>query len=658
MAIEFNCPHCQHPYRLPDKYAGKPAKCKNPDCRQLITIPSPITIPEDAPKRTAAELEAAALSALSDDAPQQQEASAEKVIAMTCNFCQHAWTEPLSRAGKNILCPNPECRQRLKVPEPKEDDGGDWRHQKTKLPEAARQNQPKLEGVQDAGAVKLVSQKSLVEADATGEEIEPRSLKDKLFNLFLIVGVLGAIGLGFWYLKGRRTEINDDNLMADARKEFDKAIPAFKPPEATQNSASSNAVACSAVLNLAAAEYALRHNEPKKFKEAFDFFAKARAEASTQTGPGRNALLGEVALAILEFGGTDEQAKEKIRFRWLPDTDTGRTAKMSEQVHSIHEQLATTLGSLQTQPPVDFDFRIALTRQLTQKLVKQGQASLAADLIPLALFTDPEKDEARAVIALEIHRLDKGSAIPRTIADELKTKIENELKDTKNPGIKGNPRPASAQILFGALGMDKLTQMFSLPPTGTVSSEAARLAHTGKLLLEPNPTKALELAAHREGDPSHKMKALVLCAEWMEDPTPALDEAQKLMAAVKGSKTASQYQYQLLRLAQIAAAARKYENANNLADAIADETLRAWAKGDVVRLRILGSPKDKASEGWAETPDPTAQKAGHALAWMWIARQNAKLSHDREAEKKATASWPTTLHPFALAGIALGLQDK
>jgi hypothetical protein len=86
--------------------------------------------------------------------------------------------------------------------------------------------------------------------------------------------------------------------------------------------------------------------------------------------------------------------------------------------------------------------------------------------------------------------------------------------------------------------------------------------------------------------------------------------------------------------------------------------LRAWAKGDVVRLRILGNPKEKAAENWAETPEPTAQKAGHALAWMCIARQNAKLSHDREAEKKATAAWSTTLHPFALAGIALGLQDK
>ena len=52
MAIEFECPHCKHPYRLKDEFAGRKATCKNPDCRELITIPTP---------PTAAELEAAAL---------------------------------------------------------------------------------------------------------------------------------------------------------------------------------------------------------------------------------------------------------------------------------------------------------------------------------------------------------------------------------------------------------------------------------------------------------------------------------------------------------------------------------------------------------------------------------------------------------------------
>src|SRR5256885_1503571 len=49
MAIEFSCPHCRHLYRLPDALAGKRATCKNAQCRQVIVVPSPATVPPTAP---------------------------------------------------------------------------------------------------------------------------------------------------------------------------------------------------------------------------------------------------------------------------------------------------------------------------------------------------------------------------------------------------------------------------------------------------------------------------------------------------------------------------------------------------------------------------------------------------------------------------------
>ena len=67
MAIVFNCPHCKEAYRLKDELAGRKATCKNPDCRQQITIPVPLS---------AAELEASAHSALADDTPKADEAAA------------------------------------------------------------------------------------------------------------------------------------------------------------------------------------------------------------------------------------------------------------------------------------------------------------------------------------------------------------------------------------------------------------------------------------------------------------------------------------------------------------------------------------------------------------------------------------------------------
>src|SRR5438270_2671454 len=87
MAIAFNCPHCQHPYNLPDKYAGKQAKCKNSECRKVITIPSPVTVPDDAPVLSAEEreaAEAAALAALADEDPNADATSCDKVVPQQC----------------------------------------------------------------------------------------------------------------------------------------------------------------------------------------------------------------------------------------------------------------------------------------------------------------------------------------------------------------------------------------------------------------------------------------------------------------------------------------------------------------------------------------------------------------------------------------------
>src|SRR5262249_20782729 len=149
-----------------DELAGKTATCKN--CRKKIVIPNPVTIPDDTPlPAPPTDLEAAASAALADE-PVKAEDEAKKIIDVECPHCNHKWTEPIERAGKNTLCKNPECKARVKIPEPKDDGQYDWQHKKSKLPEGAKQNQEKLEGVVDAAAdAKLVSGQALKEADAT-----------------------------------------------------------------------------------------------------------------------------------------------------------------------------------------------------------------------------------------------------------------------------------------------------------------------------------------------------------------------------------------------------------------------------------------------------------------------------------------------------------
>jgi len=633
MAIAFNCPYCQFAYRLPDNLAGKQAKCKNPDCRKVITIPVPPPAPD------AAALEAAALLALSDEPLKQDETPpAEKVIPVVCKFCDHKWTVPWAKAGKNVLCPNPECRQLTRVDEPKEDVPDDWRQQKTKLPSLAKQNFEKLEGVQDAGDAKNVHGTSLVQADATGIEIEPRPLKNKLFIAFTVLGLIASIAVGVMYLTNRRVTATDDRLMSDARKELDTAATDLGPVEFGL---------CSALLYAADAEHALRHNQADRTKEAHALLVKARDELRKQPpGPVRNAIAAELALATLAFGGSDDLAKEQIRYRWQPD-ETGRVTRLNERVRTVHEELRQTLSLL---IPADFEFKASVARRLTRELAKNGQATLAADLIPLAMFNDAERDEARAVVALEIWRVDHGSELCRKIAEELKAQFASG-------NIRGTPFPASAQTLFSLLATDKAPILAAAPPAGTgpISSDSTVLAFTGLHLLGNKPDEALQLAK-RGATPTIVLKALVLCAEWSTIPGAALEEAHKVVEATKGKREVTLLPSHLLRLSQLASAAGKFDNAKVFSDALTDDGVKTWAKGDAIRWRVQAMPKEKADESWAEIVDKT--KAGHAWGRLWIARHNAKLSHDLSGEKKTTANWPSTVHPFALAGIALGLQDK
>src|SRR5262249_56453200 len=139
---------------------------------------------------------------------------------------------------------------------------------------------------------------------------------------------------------------------------------------------------------------------------------------------------------------------------------------------------------------------------------------------------------------------------------------------------------------------------------------------------------------------------VVLWAEWSTAPGPANDAALNLVNTTKGKPLVRLSQSHILRLAQIAAATGRFEQATKLADAITDEGLRAWARGDAVRQRIAANPKEKADEAWAEVPDASSKlKAGHAWGRFWVARQNAKLSGNREDAKKATAGWtPAAIH--------------
>lgn len=654
MAIEFNCPHCDFAYRgrqaLKDEFAGKTAKCRNPNCRMVITIPQAGTAtlqPGDTPPPSPPiDVEAAALSVLAD-AP--AEAAAPQTVAMTCDFCGNTWTEPIEKAGKNVLCPNPECRQRMKVPVPKDHIAQDWRTGGQKGPSLAKENFEKPTDVVDAGSAGIVSRAAIKEAGVELEEIEPRPLKTKvLIALAVIVPVLMVgFGIRYWWLS--RTSGKQDTLMADALVEWDKLDDPSKPPAA-------ESPLYAAVLRIAAGEYAIRKNDKAKFKDGFAEFNQARdllrrsAEKDNPAKPvvagERAVLLGELALATLLLGGTDDQVKSELRFRWLPDTAGGKTPRVQEKgVSTVHHELGRTLELLRDGGS-DFDFRAAVARRLTRELVRRGHADLAADNLHIMLFATPEQAEARAIIALEIHRLDKDSEHPKAVAEWLKPAVR---------ATNLNPFPASATTLWKVLSTDKAPVLDDPGPTGQ-GGEHSNPAYTGVHLLQGRADDALKLA-QRAPKPETRLRSVALCAEWLDDPAAALDDAVATVGVLSKKKDAVLPQGLIVRLAQRAAEAGKGDQAKALAEFLADDGLKAWARAEVVAARVRAAPpKDAIDEAAAEVPDDSRKyRVGHAWARLAVARQNARAA-GWGANK--LAGWPSAIKPFGLAGVALGQEDR
>ncbi len=630
MAIEFNCPHCQHLYKLKDELGGKTATCKT--CRQKITIPLPVTIPDGAEAMDAAAAEALALAALSDEPAKVEQEAASKLIPVECQYCGHKWTEPITRAGKNALCPNPECRQRIKIPEPKDEGQYDWRQTKTKGPSLAKDKIQKLEGVQDVADAKIVSGTALKEAGAIEEDIEPRPLKQKVMFVMLALGLVAGLFFGGRYLLRDRTAGKEDRLMREALDEFAKS----------EGLAKEEVPVYTGLLHTAAAEHALRHDSKEKLKEAMDQFGKARAALRPAVGPVRNAAVAELAATTILLGGTEEQARDQTRIRWMPDP--ALKLKPNERVYTVFEELNQTLDLVQ---PADPEFRNHLVRRLAREMIHRGQAALALELLPRALFAQPEQPEARAVVALEIYRADRNSQLPRAEAEKL-AKLGSELS-------KGTP-PASVYTLFLVLEMDKTPPIPNAPVGGTLA-DSTRYTYTGSYLLKDRADESLKLA-QIPGKPEAQLRCLTLYADWAADPGPALDAAMAVVMSNKDKKDVSLSQAAIHRLAQIAAEKGKHEQAKEFAAKLTDEGLKAWARGDTIRLRLAGA-KEKGDEAWSDLPDdPRKFRAGHAWGRLVIARNNTRLSGDRTAEARAVSSWPTPLGTFGKAGVALGLQDR
>lgn len=636
MPIKFSCPHCQHPYLLKDEFAGRRALCKNPACKRELLVPQPNAAlpPPPPPKPTSAEIEAAALAALADEA--KAEEAKPTVIDMTCAVCETKWTEPAEKAGKNVLCP--ECQHRQKVPVPQSEKGKDWRAAAAG-PSLAKENFERPADVM-GGEARIVSKEAWTQGGGAEQELEPLSVGRRLMWAAVVAAPLLLLLGGGYYAWSVWSSRGQDRFVEEAAAEF--AADDWAPAEAP---------VAEAVLHTAAGEYELTHtaDRDKAVKKAADHFAKARRklqeaagkdDPKRPTGPERAAAAAELAAAQVGLGGTDAEVKAGERYRWQPEAPTGRPLRVNERPVTVFNELQLTLGLLQG---ADFDTKMATARRLARDLARRGGGALAGDLVVM-LFSESQYPEARAAVALELLKHDPAAELPRQVADDLRGLLEKG-------GGNAAPFPASAQTLWRVLKTDKAPAL--LPDKVDDSSpDPARFALVGQHLLEGRAAEALALATRPGGTVGGRLRALALCAEW-SDPGPAVSAAREVVE--KAGKDVTLPAGVVHRLVQLAAAGGQADAAQRLADALADEGLRVWAKGDIARL----GPPAAADEAAVPVPEnPKELRAAHAWHRLNVARQATRATGDRAKVKATADGWGKPLRAFGLAGIGLGLKDR
>jgi hypothetical protein len=364
--IKFRCQHCKNPLSVREHLAGKKASC--PKCKKPIVIPVPATpapskvasVPPDEPP---VDVEAVAAAALHEDAPTNGKQEVSATIDFRCELCDTELHVPREDAGKRMQCPNPECRGLIKVPSPK--DG-----QPKALPTVAQLTQP--EKIDEAAwgthtDKGRVTQGSLIEAGAIPEApkapVSPRVMIGRV--LWTIGGVAAFALVAVVALRARNTQQQKDFVR--------EAMQYVEPPKgAKADDLLKDPIARAAVYK-AIGDYKVRRQ--RKNSEVLDAFKKALASARPAPGtkPATvegDLFLGELALSLVELGGTEDEERSLEKYQW-----TGNT---------LREEMTRVIESIQAP-----EARVIALRNLSTRLLEKDQAELAISVA--SQFSNKEK---------------------------------------------------------------------------------------------------------------------------------------------------------------------------------------------------------------------------------------------------------------------------
>jgi hypothetical protein len=609
MPISVPCPHCHKKWKLKDEYAGKRIKCPNAECGQPITIPAagsePVAEPVSPPARVArpaakpaakasagpsaeelrAEAERLAAAMLNEEPEKKDdEPEAVKQFEYECTFCSHKWMLPVTQQGKNVLCP--DCKARQRIPEKKEVKA-DWRDPNAQRPSLARG--PELPKDLLDQQTKNVNIGSLVQAGAIPEaEVEPLPLGTKLKRAALVFSILGAMAFGAFMLFRGNAERKDNKL-------YEQAVASIADIKDDGGMPKPQAALFRAAYNTAAGEASIRLNDKTKVKDALGYFNKARQDLEeSPKSLERDFLLGDLAVSVLNLGGTPQQVVEELRINWKPDLQLGNKPRFTGNGNDVQAELRRVLLALKADgKAADLDFRLSVARRVARALIAMGQLDTLTEILSQG-FGDAELPEARLHIAYEKLKAGQSGATP---GEEAIPNLDNRYQ--------------------AVIGPDAVA------------------------------------AAKKSGGTEPKLQALALVAELSNDSKSAVAAALELAERDRAAIGKGISPLLLIRLNFWAGRSGE----KGFTELIPDANLQALAEAAHLQGRIAANPSAKTDTASLPRPPAGQAAVGQALSALAASRQNARTTKDKKAAKEYEGWAAGTFQPAGLLGLVLGLQD-
>lgn len=634
MAITFTCPHCKRGMRVKEEFAGMKGKCKA--CQQPITVPllpgSSASAASDgkpeAPRPAApaaapppADVEAEAAALFSDE-PEPAEPAEVKLIDFQCPYCDEAIQMPIELAGKRAQCP--ECKHLIKVPEPVKKEPKDWRKVETRGPSAARPTeQPAPEGAWGSTAASTVGKKTLEEVGVLPTTEPPRTPWQKArwpvlgVSLVLVLGAGTWMGLRWW---GHRA----------ADRAVGEALAFASTSEATP--------LVQAAVAIGAGEYYLNSRRTKDEHGpavlANNQLGKALTtlRSAPKKSDERDAVLSDLALALVELGGNQEEAFAELRLTW----------------DEVQKRLVATLTDI-----ANGEARLQTLRRVARRLLERGQS---ARVLPLTNQVYPPSDAKKSA--------DKAAALAEVGLEFLNTNEKSLAEQAAQAALQLYPtkptrdaKPKAPPLRAEVVALAYVLEMKNVPAPGPDEDDKANdligkiaaLARRGQL------GEARKRASGQESDPAVQFRAwLALAAAAVDAQASDTTDIEAAMKLAEGDvRNKAELSWSLLRLTRLAlAAGMPPERVQEFADKIGNTTVRGRAQLAIFQAN-LAQAKQSVEDSAADTIE--AKSLARALAAQALARHNTRLGANYAA---VVQGWPQPQRAFGSLGVALGLEDR